>query len=397
MRRIITTFFSLALLLLVFTHQAQAQSAVEVKDVFVDYEFGEYVIFQASLQPPSAIQEAYLFFQAVGDDITHTVPLTISEDGRVAYQHNIQNGLLRPFARVYFWYRVILTSGESVDSTHFYFDYNDDRYPWQSLESDGVRVHWYAGDVPFGQAALDAASAGLQTIESLLAIAPVGPVDVYLYASAADVQDTLSLGGYTWVAGHASPDLSVVLVSIAPGETQSIEMDRQIPHELAHVMLYQKLGPAYGSLPNWLAEGIASLTEQYPNSNYTQVLSVATQNDALLDIATLCGPFPADASGAILAYAESASFTRYLHDTYGTSSLQALINAYADGLTCEQGPQRAIGLPLDQIDIHWRQASLGEDVTGVAFQNLLPYVVVLILILIIPVWRLGLSLQKKEQ
>lgn len=397
MRRFLTTLVSLALLLLVFASQAQAQSVIEVKDVFVDYEFGEYVVFHASLLPPSAIQEAYLFFQAVGDENTHTVPLTLSEDGQVAYQHNIQSGPLRPFARVFFWYKVILTSGETVDSMHYYFDYNDDRYPWQTLEGDGVRVHWYAGDVPFGQGALDSARAGLQSIVSLLAVAPASPVDVFIYASAADVQEVLGLGGYNWVGGHASPDLGVVLVSIAPGETQSIEMDRQIPHELAHVMLYQKLGPAYTNLPNWLSEGFASLAEQYPNSDYTQVLTVATQNDALLDIASLCGPFPSDASGAILAYAESASFTRYLHDTYGTSSLQALINIYADGLTCEQGAQRAIGLPLGQLDAHWRQASLGENVTGVAFQNLLPYVVVLILILIIPAWRLGLDLQKKEQ
>lgn len=397
MRRIVTTIVSLGLLLLVFAGQAQAQSAVEVKDVYVDYEFGEQVTFQATLQPVSTVQEAYLFFQAVGDENTHNVPLTIAENGRVEYRHNIQNGLLRPFARVFFWYRVILTSGETVESQHFYFDYLDNRYPWETLEANGLRVHWYAGDVSFGQQALDAAAAGLQTLGTLLPAASSAPLDIYIYASVTDVQDTLGLGGYAWVGGHASPDLGVVLVSIAPGETQSIEMERQIPHELAHVMLYRSMGASYSNLPNWLSEGIASLAEQYPNADYTQVLTIAIQNDTLLDIPNLCGPFPADQSGAILAYAESDSFVRYLRDTYGTSGLQTLVNAYADGVTCEQGTQRALGLPLAQLDLRWRQASLGEDVASVAFQNLLPYIVILVIILIIPAWRLGLDLQKKEQ
>ncbi len=280
---------------------------------------------------------------------------------------------------------------------HFYFDYVDDRYPWQSLEGDNLRVHWYAGDMAFGQSALDAARAGLQSIAALLPVSTDNPVDVYIYASAADVQDALGQGGYTWAAGHASPDLGTVLVSITPGEAQSIEMERQIPHELAHVMLYRVLGESYNNLPNWLVEGLATMSEQYPNSDYTQVLTVAVENDALLDISSLCGPFPVDASGAILAYAESASFTRYLHDTYGASGLQSLMNTYADGVACDQGAQRALGLPLEQLDRHWRQAALGEDIGDVALQNLLPYAIVLLLVLIIPAWRLGLDLQKKEQ
>ena len=85
------------------------------------------------------------------------------------------------------------------------------------------------------------------------------------------------MGGSTWVAGHANPDLGVVLVSIAPGENQSMEMERQIPHELAHVLLYRLTGPAYANLPNWLTEGIASQVEGYPNADYTQVLTASAQ------------------------------------------------------------------------------------------------------------------------
>ncbi len=395
MRRLLTLFLSLDILL-GFAKPARAQSAVEVTGVQFDYTFGEQITFSAVITSQSPIQEAYLFFQAVGDQNTHTVPLTLAADGSTETIHRIQDGLVRPFARVYFWYHVILISGETFESIHYYFQYDDNRYPWQTLADDSLRVHWYAGDVTFGQAAFDAAHVGLQSVETLIPATAGEPIDIYVYASATDVQDTLGLGGYVWVAGHASPDLGVVLVSVAPGESQSIEMARQIPHELAHVLLYRMTGAAYNRLPAWLLEGIAMQVEQYSGVDYGQVLANATQNEALLPIADLCESFPADASGAMLAYAESGSFTRYLHDTYGTSGLQALIQAYADGLSCELGTSRALGLPLSRLDLDWQQAVLGADIGGVAFQNLLPYLFILAVMLIIPAWRLGLNMQKKE-
>ncbi len=395
MRRILTLFLSLGLLL-GFAKPARAQSAVEVTNVRLDYTFGEQITFSAVITSPSPIQESYLFFQAVGDQNTHTVPLTLAADGSTNYIHRIQDGLVRPFARVYFWYHIILVSGETFESTHYYFQYDDNRYPWQTLEDDRLRVHWYAGDVTFGQAAFDAAHVGLASVETLIPAAAGEPIDIFVYASATDVQDTLGLGGYGWVAGHASPDLGVVLVSVAPGESQGIEMARQVPHELAHVLLYRMTGAAYDRLPAWLTEGVAMQVEQYPGIDYGQVLANATQNKALLPISGLCGPFPADASGAMLAYAESGSFTRYLHDTYGTSGLQALIQAYADGLSCEQGASHALGISLSRLDLDWQQAVLGANIGGVAFQNLLPYLALLAVMLIIPAWQLGLNMHKRR-
>jgi hypothetical protein len=126
------------------------------------------------------------------------------------------------------------------------------------------------------------------------------------------------------------------------------------------------------------------------------VLTASTKNKTLLPISDLCGPFPADASGAILAYAESDSFINYIHKTYGTSDLQALVKSYSNGLSCDHGVSHVLGLPLSQLGLQWRQSALGEKVTGIAFQTLLPYLVFLALMLLIPAWRLGVN-KKKEQ
>ena len=396
MRRFFILLVSLVCLC-AFTIPAQAQSAVELSGVGVTYTFGEKVTFSANIQTQSPLQAAYLLFQVEGDRNTRTIPLSISSTGAATYSYPIQNGLLLPFSRIHFWYHLLLAGSKTFDSPHYYFQYDDDRFPWQTVEGNGLRIHWYAGDVAFGQAALDAAHTGYQAIQNLIPVPAGDPINIYIYASSTDVQDTLNLGGSAWVGGHANPDLGVVLVSIAPGDNQGMEMARQIPHELAHILLYRLTGSAYTNLPNWLTEGIASQVERYPNADYTQVLTVSTKNKALLPISDLCGPFPADASGAILAYAESNSFIDYIHTTYGTSDLQALVKAYSNGLSCDQGVSNVFGLPLSQLDLKWRQSALGEKVTGLAFQTLLPYLVFLALMLLIPAWRLGVNQKKKEQ
>lgn len=371
---------------------AQAQSAVTVSDIRVDYSFGEVITFTARIQAASVIQETLIFFQVQGDPNTRIAPIQIGADGMTNYQYPVSAGLLRPFARIFFWYRLTLEGGEVYTSQQFYFDYVDNRFPWQTLEDAAVRVHWFAGEITFGQAAFDVAHIGLQAINALLPATASEPIDIYIYATPTDVQNALSLGGQPWLAGQTSPDLGVALVSISPGAEQTTAMQRQIPHELAHVLLYRHTGPAYVQLPTWLREGIASLVELYPNADYVQVL----QNRSLLPISELCGPFPQDASRALLAYAESASFTRYLHDTYGTSGLLTLIQAYSDGLDCEQGVARAFGSSLSQLDLLWRKTALGENTGGIAFQNLSPYLILLIVILATPALSLLMTGKRRR-
>ena len=396
MRRVLCLIVT-ASITLGFCKPARAQSAVAVTEAGVEYSFGEQITFTARIQSQSPIQEALLLFQVEGDPNTRVAPIQIGADGMTSYQYPLSAGLLRPFTRISFWFRLTLEGGEVYTSQQFYFDYVDNRFPWQTLEDASVRLHWYAGEVSFGQAAFDVTHLGLLAVNALIPATQSEPIDIYVYATPTDVQNALSLGGQSWLAGQASPDLGVVLVSISPGVEQTSAMQRQIPHELAHVLLYRHTGAAYNQLPAWLREGIASLAELYPNADYVQVLGIAAQNQTLLPIPDLCGLFPQDASGALLAYAESASFTRYLHDTYGTSGLLTLIQAYADGLDCEQGALRAFGSLLSQIDGQWRQEALGENVGSLAFRNLLPYLIVLLVILAFPAWGFWTARKRSKE
>lgn len=384
------------LILLGVTRPAAAQASGEMTDVRVEYKFGEQINFLARIQSSVPIQNATVTFRTA-DGIAQTQPLTVNADGTAGYRYDASLNALPPFARIVFWFDVTLTDGTSFTSGNYDFIYADNRFPWQTREQGALRVHWYDGDAAFGDAALDAARRGLDAVHALVPMEPTGPIDIYAYATAADLQGALVLSGQSWISGHASPELGVVMISIPPGPEQGIEFERQIPHELTHILLFQSLGPSYNNLPIWLTEGMATNAELYPNPDLEAALAAAVESNSLLPLADLCAAFPPDTGRAFLAYSESKSFVRFLLDNYGATGFSALISAYADGMDCEQGARRALEQPLSQLEVRWRESALGENRSGVIVTNLFPYLLVLGVVLFVPVWgAIGRILSRRK-
>jgi hypothetical protein len=387
MRRVLLAVGGLLLLFSTFANPVHAQGATHLEDVRVEYSFGQQITFLARVVSETPVLSATLFFRQESGENTHTVSLQPDETGLLRYTYDTSAQILPPFVPVLFWFQISLENGETFTSVHYRFRYADNRFPWQTQTEEELILHWYDGDEAFVREALDAARVGMDTIRSMFPISEGEPIEIYIYHSPSDLQSTLYLGGESWMAGEANPALGVVLVAIPPGPQQGIAMKRLIPHELAHVMLYRYLGESYNRLPTWLQEGIPSIVELYPNPDYPRALDLAVENESLFPISALCDAFPRDASGAFLAYAEAESFTRYLRATYGDSGLEALLSAYADGLDCEQGAARALGVSLRQLDMQWREETLGENVLGFALRNLSPYLAILLVLLLVPLWN----------
>lgn len=378
-------FVFLALLtLLAMANPVWAQSGSEVSDVRVVSEFGKQVTFLARIQSPVGVRSATVTFREE-NGIQQTQPLTLNADGTAAYTYDASLKTLKPFARIVFWFNLTLADGSESQSGNYNFDYIDDRFDWQTREDGLLRAHWVTGDAAFGDAVLDAARRGLQSVSLLINVDMGAPIDIWVYPTSDDLQGALLLGGQSWAAGHASPELGVVMVSVLPGENQSIHLERQVPHELAHVLLYRRVGANYNRLPIWLREGMASMAELYYNNEFDVVLTNATETNSIIPLTDMCSSFPSDTANAQLAYAESRSFAQFIVDNYGTSGLTSLALAYADGLDCEQGARQALGLSLSQLETRWRESALGENRGGVIVSNLLPYLILLVLLLVVPV------------
>jgi hypothetical protein len=361
--------------------QAAPQTIADFSDVSIFYEFGKEVIFQTTIQPYEGIRDVYLFIQPEGQN-ARSESITPNENGEVIYSYDAAATPLRPFANTDYWFQATLETDEVVESQKYSFFYEDNRFEWQRLEENGFQINWQGKDASFGQAVLDIAEQSLEIASNYVPAEPPELLKIYVYENASDVQTALNLGQFkSWVAGHASPDLATVLISVPEGPSQQLELERQIPHEITHILQYQLMGPNYRNAPMWLLEGTASLSELYPNPDYQRVLERAVEEESLIKLEQLCVAFPPEASRAFLAYAQSESFTRFLFTNYGSTGLEALMKSYENGLGCTEGFANTFRHSLTQEEYRWHQ-QLGINTGLLVMQNIAPYALVLALVLV---------------
>jgi hypothetical protein len=209
---------------------------------------------------------------------------------------------------------------------------------------------------------------------------------VYVYPTTADLQAGLLLGGQAWTGGHAEPSLGVVLVSAVPSTEGIVGLERSLPHELVHLLLYQRMSVAYANLPPWLNEGLATLAEGDPDPGYRLALEDAARVGDFLPLTSLCAPFPASSTAARLAYAESASIVQYLQDVYGIGAISALLDAYQEGsTTCSGGILRVLGRSPDQLEAEWIRASFHSTEPLEILRPFIPWLILIIPMLILAV------------
>jgi len=380
---------TLALILLsIFFAPSRAYAQVETVQTDVTHVFGKTIQFQAEVISTSPIKAAVIFFQADRDTRTNVGLVEVETAGfrryRMTYIHSIEDYSFRPFSVIRFHWELTFQTGNTLTSPVEFFVYTDNRFDWQTHKEKNLSAYWYDGDLQFAQEILDIAQDGQQKIQNLLPMPEAGAIQIYTYADSTALQTALNIGGESWVAGHADPDLGVILIALPQTPEQQLLARQRIPHELMHVLMYRDVGPAYFNLPVWLREGLASAAELYPNPDYQILLQESVDQDRLLPIRALCEAFPREASSALLSYAEAQSFTDYLHNRFGASGLKTLITAYANGMDCESGFKHALGKDLNQLERDWQREVLSQNVALKAFQNLLPWGVLLLAVLAVP-------------
>jgi hypothetical protein len=283
------------------------------------------------------------------------VVIAPQQEINVSYARDMRALPLPPFAKFTYWWRVEDSAGNELITDPREYEYTDDRFVWEELGDEEIVVHWIAekGDPVFGQAALDIARSSVQEINVELRAPVPRPISIYIY----DVQDNLNTAlaptGQTMVVGQANPELGVVVVVVPNGDGYTSRMERYIPHEITHLLIYQLVTPTgYRYVPEWLDEGLATANERLPTPELATTLEEARVAGRLLSLEGLCYPFPPNAT--YLAYAQSGSVVRFLREQYGAERIHALLTAYANGAGCESGVQDTLNISLTGLDTAWR-------------------------------------------
>jgi hypothetical protein len=352
-----------------------------------EYEFGRTMTFQLLARGEAEITSVRLVLQPAGDSPIEWSEVEFEPGTNVAAAATLDLALypLPPFSAIDFWWELADAEGGEFSTPPQTFQYTDNRFAWQQLSDGSLTAHWYDGDVAFGEAVLSTASGALPRINRDIR-APLAPhTDVIVYGSAAEVQAALQRLGQVWTDGHADPALGVVLVVVPNDLRADFAMQREVPHELTHVLLYQALGDNLRFLPQWLNEGLAVMNQGQPDDDFAALLAAARTSDSFLDLASLCGRFPADGALFRLAYAQSESVVRYVRERFGSEGVYALLTAYGSGADCNGGVQAALGLSLEELQAAWLREAIYGGTAGSEWAGAGPWVLLAGLVLLAPV------------
>ena len=157
----------------------------------------------------------------------------------------------------------------------------------------------------------------------------------------------------SYASGVAYSGMHFVLVSMmAPRGGDAVDVEEVLHHELAHVALEDAVKGHH--VPVWFNEGLAiSLSGERPLER-ERVLGSATLSGTLLPFADLDRSFPRDQFEVNIAYAESASFVRFLLKKSDHLRFVSMIERVREGTPFERALGDAYGADLRKLEFQWR-------------------------------------------
>ena len=137
------------------------------------------------------------------------------------------------------------------------------------------------------------------------------------------------VGGPLWAAGLALPRQGLILLRSPSQLTDPEGFGLVLVHEMTHLYLHAALREK--RLPLWLEEGVAMYASGQGGLANAGELAGAVLTDGLIPLGRMQDSFPASASQARLAYAQSYYLVSFLLNRYGPDTPAAIIRELARG------------------------------------------------------------------
>ncbi|MCE1253647.1 MAG: hypothetical protein LWX83_08885, partial [Anaerolineae bacterium] len=337
------------------------------------------ILFSIAVAPAGQVKRLEIIIHSPLSTLVKEIP---HPEKNVTYRLDLAGINLPAFSRLNYSYQAYDAGGKIHKSPDYTFLYGDNRFDWKTLDQNQFILHWYSGSNLLSE---DLTSISQKGIQSALKHFPAqaSPIfSLYLYDNSQALHQALKISGASQVIAHSLPEENILLLSVnATAPDIKIQLERQIPHEISHLIQRQVMAESYGNLPLWFSEGAAGLAELYPDAEDEKRVTDAAQKNALLSFKDLCLALPPDETQNSLAYAQSKQFVAFLEDSYGQPGMQNLVNVYHDGLDCEHGFKTALGLSLDQAEENWKRERLNIPSNAFFISNVLPYLITGMLLL----------------
>lgn len=348
-----------------FGRQTQAAPLAQQGEQNVDIIYGESLRFTLDIADSTTFQSASVLIEQDGTSETlafPAVPISTGFEANVA----VEALDLPPFAEIDFRWQLADQSGQVSTTDLLVYRYEDNTLPipWRQITANNITVYIADTNDAVAESALRSAQQAVRQQSQTLQIdASNIAITIYVYPQLASMAASLRLHGdrvQDWVAAYAIPEQNLILVSTRGQADFEATLDNDIQHEIAHLLMAEAVGS--NDVPAWFNEGFALNTASSPDVALDEILDEALREGTTLPLSSLCDTSFAGLApqSAALAYAQSASFYRYLLERYGPSQIRAIVDGYRSGLGCSQAVQRALGVSLEQLDGQWLTAARRE-------------------------------------
>jgi hypothetical protein len=338
-----------------FPTTASAQSPPTVTDNGVTNTFPDGMVFAVTAESDSLIEDIKLRYKVLPDG-----PATNDEpefDPATSVTTSIELGgasLYLPPGTVieYHWEATDADGDEASTETQSFF-YDDVRFQWAPIESDGVTIYYYSGSDDQAQEMLQAASETIISMSELLGADIDFPIKVWIYEDRDDMQPALMRRSETYeerittLGVRVSSDTVLVL-----GNT---DIDT-LRHELTHVVTHAAGESPFGTLPAWLDEGTAVYGQGEPGGFFQNAVEEAIDRGNVFTLRQITSA-PGDPSAVGLFYGQSWSVVKYLNDTYGPEKFAQLFAEIKGGKRIDDALEAVYSFDQNGLDNEWRVAN----------------------------------------
>jgi hypothetical protein len=321
--------------------------------------FGASIEFNQPVTLDRIPRRVEILLQAPGDigPTVVTVPAAAGAGASTLdYRADLANGSVVPNTPFTARWRVTDDTGKSWLGPALTHTYVDDRFAWNTLNGDVVRVHWVEGDQAFGRRALKIGDDAVAASAKLLGVTESDPIDFFIYADQQAFYDALGPATRENVGGQAHPDIRTLFALITPADIGASWVESVIPHELTHVVFQTAVDNPYHDPPRWLNEGLAVYQADGYGDSDRSMVEHAAATGTIIPLDGLAGAFPTTQDRFFLAYAESVSTVDRIVRVNGRDALVKLIRSYHDGVSDDEAFQAALGRDVAGFEADW----LGE-------------------------------------
>lgn len=369
LRRIIGGGLVALLLLLLPGQPAAAQGVLTDVEHWETVSYGDAITFNVRAAAPTEIAAARLIVSArhLSEPHVADVPVAPGTAVELAQTVPVDALALPPFASLEVTWEFVDTAGVLYTTRPITVLYLDNSLPWAwARQTEGeITVYTDGTDPLVASIALEIAADALGSARHALGVDGPDEVHLFVYPELPLMAQSLQSHGENvqdWVAAYAIPAYHAAFVAASPQEDLRINLERDIPHEMTHLVIASAAGGQARQFPGWFNEGLALMSAPAPDPTLQNVLLEAAAGDNLLPLEALCAPrfgglSPQDMA---LAYAESQSIMRYISSRFGMWQVQALLGEYAAGAGCEEGVRRALGVSLAQLETQWHNDLLNQ-------------------------------------